>query len=343
MRRLRVLVLAHEELVPPANAPPKEPGVAPPPWQTERDVIVGLRKLGHEVRVVGVAQDLDPLRRVVAEWEPHIIFNQLVEFQDVGAFQVHIVSYLELLGVPYTGCNPGGILLTGDKPLAKKILRYHRVPTPEFLVYPRGRSPRGGKRRSYPLIVKAVGEDASLGISQASIVRNPDELQDRVKFVHESLDADAIVEEYIPGRELTIGLLGNHRVKTFPIWEMVFENLPDGSEPIATAHIKWNREYQKRLGIKTRWARDLPGSLEERIPRLARRSYRALNLSGFARIDLRLTPDGRVFVIEVNACPDLTRDEDFAESAAAAGIPYPTLLQRILNLGLAYRPPWKPA
>lgn len=340
MRRLRVMVLTHEDLVPPrsiADVPPKEIQK----FKTEYDVVEATRELGHEVQIVGVSSDAGPIRSVVQGFRPHVVFNLLMEFRDIGALQVHVASYLELLGIAYTGCNPRGILLSRDKEISKKILRFHRVPTPAFVVFPRGRSVRLVRRISFPLIVKSVDEEASMGIAQASVVHDEERLRERVAFVHESVGADALVEEYVPGRELTISVLGNQRLETFPIWEMTFQNLPEGSIPIATERAKYDLDYQKRVGIDTGPAKRLPAETAKRIARMARRVYRALHLSGFARIDLRLSEQGKPYVIEANATPDLAADEDFALSARAAGHAYPALIQRILNLGMRYQPRWE--
>jgi D-alanine-D-alanine ligase len=252
---------------------------------------------------------------------------------------IHVVSYFELLGVRYTGCNPQGLTIARNKALTKKILRYHRIPTPSFHVFRRGRSSRAPRSLAYPLIVKSVDEDASFGVSQASVVRDEEALRERVDFVHRNVGTHAIAEQYVEGRELTVGILGNQRLEILPPWEMRFEKLPEGSLPIATERAKWSPEYQKRVGIDTGPAR-LSDALAERIRRLARRTYRALELSGYARLDLRLTEDERVHVIEANPNPDLSLEEDFAESARARGYDYDHLVQRILNLGLSYRPPW---
>jgi D-alanine-D-alanine ligase len=340
MKRLRVLVLTHEDLVPPDSLEGREEDEIAR-WRKEYDVAEGLRELGHEVQILGVSHDLTPIRQHVEGWAPHVVFHLLMEFQDVAVYQAHVASYLELLRVPYAGCNPRGLLLARDKALSKKILRYHRIPAPAFAVFPLGRAIRVPKDLGYPRIVKSVDEEASLGIAQASVVHDGDALRERVAFVHRRLATDAIAEQYIAGRELTVGVIGNERLETFPVWEMLFEKLPEGSERIATARVKWDLAYQRRVGIETGPAADLPPGMGEQIAHLAKRSYRALSLTGYARIDLRLAEDGRAFVIEANPNPDLRRDEDFALSAAAAGLAYPALLQRILNLGLRHRPPWK--
>jgi D-alanine-D-alanine ligase len=340
LRRLRIVVLTHEDLVPPESIEGLDEKEAQT-FKREHGVVRALLELGHQVIVLGVSDDLVPIRRLVEEWQPHIIFNLLMEFQDVGAHQVHVVSYLELLNVPYTGCNPAGILLTRDKSLTKKILRYHRIPTPAFAVFPRGKKVHVTRSLRFPLFVKPVEEEASYGIAQASIVNDMEHARERVAFVHDSVGMDAIAEEYIDGRELTISVLGNRRLVTFPVWEMFFRDLSAGAAPIATARVKWDLEYQKQLGIEVGPAKPLPGEIGQRISRLAKRVFRILNLSGYARLDLRLDSEGRIFVIEVNATPDITHDEDLAASASAAGLSYPQLLQRILNLGLRYEPPWR--
>lgn len=342
MKKLRVVLLCHSDLVPPSQKPEGYDSDAIYDWQAEFDVASALRELGHEVQVIGVSDDVLPIRHCVSGFEPHVVFNQLVELRDVGAFAVHVVSYLELLGVPYTGCNPQGLTLARDKALCKKILRYHRVPTPAFRVFPHGRKPRIPGNLPYPLIVKSLDEEASRGLSQASITRDAEELAERVAFVHRNVGTHAIAEQYVEGREITIGVLGNDRLRTFPVWEMRFGSLPEGTEPIATERVKWDRAYQKKLGVEIGPA-DLPAETAARIARLARRAYRALALSGYARMDFRLSEDGQPWLIEANPNPDLTDDEDFALGAARGGLRYAPLIQRILRLGIAYRAPGRTA
>jgi D-alanine-D-alanine ligase len=194
---------------------------------------------------------------------------------------------------------------------------------------------------NFPLLVKSVNEEASLGISQASVVTSDEKLQERVQFMHETFGVDVIVEEYIDGRELYVGVMGNKRLDTFPIWELPLNQLPDGAPKIATAKVKWDVDYQKKYKIATRRAEGLSPALEQDIHRICKRVYRVLQLSGYARIDLRLSPEGQVYVLEANPNPDLKYGEDFAESAHSSGVDYPTLLQRILNLGLGYQAEWK--
>ncbi len=292
------------------------------------------------MQFLGVSDDLTPIRQHIEGWGPDVVFNLLMEFQDIAVYQSHIASYLELLRVPQAGCNPRGLLLARDKALAKKILRYHRIPTPAFRVVRRGQRV-GAPRLAFPQIVKSLDEEASFGISQSSVVGDLDALRERVAFVHERVGRDALVEDYIAGREITVGVVGNTRLRTFPPWELFFERLPEGSEPIATSRAKWDPRYQRRAGIRNGVADALPDAVATRLARLAKRVYRALDLSGYARIDFRLRDDGAPFVLEANPNPDLRDDEDLAASAAAAGLAYPGLIQRIVNLGLEYRSAWK--
>jgi D-alanine-D-alanine ligase len=337
MSRHRVVVLCHEDLIPPDSIEGLSASEIDA-FRTEYDVTRALRELGHEVQVVGVSDDLAPIRSVALGFDPHVVFNLLMEFRDVGNYQAHVTSYLELLGVSFTGCHARGILLTRDKALCKKILRYHRVPTPRFAVFERGAPMRRAAQRdlSFPLIVKSVDEEASLGIAQASVVSDLEKLKERVEFVHRSVGTDAIAEEYIEGRELTQSILGNERLQAFPPWELFFDKLPEGSLPIATARAKFDRKYQARVGIDSGPAREMPPATATRIAQLCKRVYRVLGLSGYARLDLRLSPDGQVYVIEVNSTPDVAEGEDFADSAKAVGLSYPQLIQRIVALGIAH-------
>ncbi|GIW41410.1 MAG: D-alanine--D-alanine ligase [Candidatus Binatia bacterium] len=335
MKKLRVLALMDEALVPPEDVTGIDVGTAD--WKTEYDVLTTLRDLGHEVYPLGVGSDLGAIRKIVDEWKPHIAFNLLEDFHDVPVFDQNVVSYLELLRLPYTGCNPRGLLLARDKALSKKILFYHRIPVPEFAVFPIGRRVRRPKRLEFPLIVKSLTKEASAGISQASVVTDDEKLAERVRFVHESVGTDAIVERYVEGRELYVGILGNQRLEVFPVWELLFTKLPEDRWRIATDRVKWSRSYQKKIGVRSTLARNLPEGLPEYIQRIAKRVYRALLLSGYARLDFRLDENGRLYVLEANPNPQLAYGEDFAESAEKAGVSYEELIQRILNLGLRWR------
>jgi D-alanine-D-alanine ligase len=325
-----------ESLVPPDDIKGVDlPGAE---WKMEYDVVSTLRGLGHEVQPLGVGGNLADIRNAIADFKPHITFNLLEGFDDVATWDQNVVAYLELLKVPYTGCNSRGLLLGRDKAIAKKLLSYHRIPVADFVVAPRGRRFRRPKRLAFPLFVKSLTLDASIGISQASVVEDDAKMVERVSFVHESIGTDALVERYIEGRELYVGVLGNDRLQVLPIWELYFKNLPEEVRKIATERLKWSLSYQKKHGIDSGEAKDLPPGLEDRIRDVCKRVYRNLMLSGCARIDLRMTEAGQAYVVEANPNPQLAHDEDFAQSARKAGIDYPELIQRILNLGLRWEP-----
>ncbi len=336
MSKLRVLALVHRHLIPPETI---EEGtdITAAPWRTEYDVVSTLTAMGHEVRVLGVHDDLGDIRRASEEWKPHIAFNLLEGFDDIVIFDQNVVSHLELLKLAYTGCNPRGLVLARDKSLSKKLLAYHRIPVPEFDVVRMGRPVRRPKRLTFPLIVKSLTQEASIGISQASVVDSDEKLKERVAFIHESIGTAAIVEQYVEGRELYVGILGNQALQALPVWELLFTNMPEGSRRIATDRVKWSVKYQKKYGIDSGQAALDPG-VAEKIQHVCKRAYRALELSGYARIDLRLEESGRVWVLEANPNPQIAKGEDFAASAGVTGLGYETVLQRIINLGLRWQP-----
>lgn len=339
MRRLRIIALVHPSLVPPEGA--DADAAEKSDWKTEYDVITSLRQLGHEVAPLGVDDDLAVIRDAIEKHKPHICFNLLEEFAGKAAFDQNVVSYLELLGVPYTGCNPQGLILARDKALTKKLLRFHHIPVPDFAVCRLGRKPRRPARLQFPLIVKSVDEEASLGISQASIVENDKDLTVRVEEIHEELETDALIESYVEGRELYVALMGNKRLTVFPTWELLFQSMPDGSRNIATARVKWDLAFQAEHGITSKPASGLPDELNARLPKLAKKIFRILKLSGYARIDVRMTAEGKFYVLEANPNPQLAYGEDLAESAEANGLDYPSLLNRILSLGLRAHKSWR--
>jgi len=340
MRKLRVAVMMLEDSVPPDNIEGlTDKEIAP--YKTEYDVLSALEELGHEARPLPVSDELGAIRVGLRHMKPHIVFNLLEEFRGVGIYVPYVLGYLELMRQPYTGCNPYGMMLTHNKAVAKKILKHHRIPAPDFAMFPQGRAIRRPRRLQFPLIVKSTTEHGSVGIAQASVVHDDEKLAERVEFVHGELQTDAIAEEFIEGRELYVGVIGNQRLDTFPVWELRFEELPDDAPRIATAKVKWDWGYQKKIGVTTQAAKKLPEGAEERIYRLCKRAYRLLGQSGYARMDLRLTAEGRIYLLESNPNPQLEFGEDFAESAELARVPYDRLIQRILNLGLRYGAEWK--
>jgi D-alanine-D-alanine ligase len=340
MRRRKILLMVHETLVPPQDLD-RLTSAEIDKFRTEHNVLVALSKLGHQVRVIGIGDHLNDLRETIREWQPHVVFNLLDEFSGIESYDHYVVAYLEMIRQRYTGCNPRGMMLSRDKVLTKQLLAWHRIATPGFRLFPYGKRFRAPRRIKFPLFVKSATEDASLGISQASLVDDMQSLKERIEFIHSHVQSDALVEEFIEGRELYIGILGNARLQTLPVWEMNFGKLTKVQARIATRKVKWDARYQKRHEISTAEARDLSPEQMRNLARLGKRIYRGLHMSGFARLDLRMRKDGEVFLLEANANPDLTYGEDFAESAAAVGIRYESLITRIVSLGLAYMPDWR--
>jgi D-alanine-D-alanine ligase len=337
MRKLRVLVLMHDYLVPPDDVSGHD--IATADWKTEYHVLKTLRDdLQHDTHVLGVGHELGGIRQAVEEFKPHVAFNLLEAFHEVGTFDQNLVAYLELLRLPYTGCNPRGMLLARDKALSKKLLHYHRIPVPDFTVVRRGRKARLPAWLKLPVIVKSLTQEASIGIAQASVIDDEAKLRERVEFIHASVGTDAIVEQYVDGRELYCGVLGNQRLQVFPAWEMTFAKMPESQHRIATSRVKWNTKYQARMGIATAEATELAPGVADRIQHISRRVYQVLELSGYARVDMRLDADGRLFVLEANPNPQIAIGEDFAESAKVAGVDYPALIQRILSIGMRWEP-----
>lgn len=333
MKKLRVLVLMHPDHVPPDSLDGLDPQDALA-LKAEFDIVQCLRKLGHEARPLGVQDEFLPIRDAVEEFKPHVVFNLLEEFHNNVLFDQNVVSLLELLRVPYTGCNPRGLILARSKSLSKKLLAYHRIPIPDFLVIPRGHRTRRPKKLEFPLFVKSLMEHASYGIAQASLVEDDERLAERVAFVHDSIGTDAIAERFIEGREIYVGVLGNARLVALPPLELVFENMPANAPLIATAKAKHDLHYQAKRGIVLQAAEGLEPEVAERIARLAKRIYRTLELDGYARIDFRLSSDNVPYFLDANPNPDISDGEELASAAELVGMNYGDLVSRILGLGM---------
>jgi D-alanine-D-alanine ligase len=336
MKRLRVLVLMHPDLMPPDSSKGyTEQQIMV--WKTEYDVVKTLRGAGHDVKPLGVADELKPIRDEIETWKPHVVVTLLEEFHGVAIYDQNVASFLELMRIAYTGCNPRGLMLARGKDLAKTLVHYHRIPVPAFTVFPIGRKARRPARLALPLIVKSLNEDGSYGISQASVVDTDDKLAERVSFIHDRIGTPAIVEQYIEGREIYVGIIGNDRLRVLPVWELTFGNMAEGDWPIATEKVKHDPDYQERRQILHGPAKNLAPELIARIQRMAKRIYRTLELDGYARIDFRLSADGTPYFLEANPNPEIAESQEFAAAAKHDGIKYPDLLQRIVALGIKRR------
>lgn len=325
----------HSDLVPPDEIDGKKLDRFTTDWITEYDVIKCLKSMGHEVIKLGIYSDLSKIRTALEEHQPDMIYNLLEEFDGESLFDSHVAAYLELLRIPFTGCNARGLMLARDKALTKKILTYHRLATPKFVVFPRNRKVKKPKSLEYPLIVKSLTEEASLGLAKASIVHNDEKLIERVKFIHEKVGSDAIVEQFIEGREFYIGIYGNYQLNSLPVWELVFTKSDNPEKEFYSRRAKWNEKYRKRKGIKGQAAK-LNAKKEQEMVAIAKKAYKTLSLSGFARIDLRMTSEGKIYLIEANPNPNIATDDEFALSAFHQGMKYEELLGKILSLGKSW-------
>jgi len=328
-KKLKVLLICDD-------AKPLEEGVdyakvlENPAMKAESHVYEALISLGHEVRLLAVTNSVQEIVDEVKRHAPDIVFNQAEQFCGDSSQEKNIMGLLEMLQIPYTGTGSVGLMLCKNKALTKKILTHHRIKTPDFAVFHRGSRVYAPKKLQYPLIVKPLREEASYGISMNSWVDNPKSLLERIQFVHESMQQDAIVEEFVDGRELYVGVLGNQRLLALPAREMVFEKMPEEEPKIATFKAKWDEKYREKWGIKNKFAH-LSEAVAQKVERVSKNVFHHLYLRGYARLDLRLNMQGEVVVIEANPNPFIAKDEDFAKAAQKAGIDYESLIQKILN------------
>ncbi|RZF22479.1 ATP-grasp domain-containing protein [Halobacteriovorax vibrionivorans] len=333
MSKKKVLVLVHSDLIPPQDISKEEEAREDfeyKPWITEYNVIKTLKSLGHNVKVVGLYSDLMPLREAIDEFKPNIVFNLLEEFNGNVLFDQNVVSYLELLKVKYTGNNPRGLMIARDKAMAKKLLSYHRIKTPQFQVFKNRKKTKLSKKLKFPLIVKCLYQDASLGISGASIVKSEEKALERIKYLMDKYEEEVIVEEFIEGREFFVGVIGNKRLTILPILELRFNKVDKPELELYSEKAKWNMKYRKSKGIDIELA-DIPKEVKERIIKICKRTYKVLELNGYARIDLRVDENGIPYIIEANPNPNIAMKDEFAMAAESAGISYKKLITKLVN------------
>ncbi|HSF24690.1 MAG TPA: D-alanine--D-alanine ligase [Blastocatellia bacterium] len=333
-RKLRIIMLADEKLLPKGHLEDhseKQRELR----KTEFDVKEALEVLGHEVWPIGVSDDLSTIRGAIDAYKPHIAFNLVEEFEGIGGFDQHVVSYLELRRQAYTGCNPRGLTLARDKAVTKMILAYHGLAVPAFAIFPPGSKARRPEKLSFPLFVKSLTEEGSAGISGASIVHDDEKLMERIEFINRTTKSTAIVEQYLQGREIYVGVMGNDRKTVLAPWEFSMTALSPDAPLIASDRAKWDPEYQRQVGLETGPAK-LSKPLARHLATLSRQIYSLLGMSGYARLDYRVTPDGKAYLLEANPNPQIARDEDFAQSAKHIGIDYEELIQRLLGFGMSY-------
>jgi len=302
--------------------------------EAEYDVARALLANGHDVRLIGIQDQLGPLLERLAAFQPDVVFNGCECFRGNAKHEYAVAGVLEMHGYRYTGSSPTALLVARNKSLTKKILGYHDIRVPAFAEFHPDEKPVRPSELRFPLIVKPLLEDASVGIAQASVVEDDDSLGERVKFIHEKFSQAAIVEELIEGRELYVGLLGNATLEVLPIVEMMFGDSGNGEHRIATYKAKWDEEYRKRKRIKNVFAKGLSDAVTARITEICTTAFHAVWLQDYGRIDLRLTHDDEVYVLEVNPNPFIAYEHEMANAAGKAGMSYDEFVQRIVDEAL---------
>lgn len=332
MKKTRILVLFDTDDAPPAGQDFAKHIESVD--EAEFDVARALIARGHDVQCLGFRDDIDQLIQGLRAQPTDVVFNLAERFRGDSALDYTVGSIMEMLGFPYTGASCEGLMLARDKALTKKVLAYHGILIPHFMVCPIGQPISRPSDLRFPLIVKPLDEDASVGIAQSSVVRDDEALSTRITFIHEKIGTDAIVEEFIDGRELYIGVIGNDKPRALPPIEMVFKNEPNVEGRIATFKAKWSVKYRESRGIENMVARDLSKSLVQRLSDVAVRTYKAAGLRDYGRIDVRLAHDDAIYVVEANPNPYLAEGEDLAWAAEEAGYPYQDLIEKIAEMAV---------
>jgi D-alanine-D-alanine ligase len=295
-----------------------------------------LRKLGHRVSVLGVHGDVKRLIAGLARRKPDLVFNLMEMFGDNVFGDIPVTGLLELLGLDYTGSGPGELYLSQDKGLTKRLLAFEDILYPRFAVFSRETGFETGGNLRMPLFVKPLRSDASLGIGGKSLVQDWTALADRVSAIRKELDDAALAEEFIDGREFYVGVIGNSQPKALPPVEIDFTGFPEGVPKVMDSKAKWDERSKEYKGTRSVLAQ-LPDELRARLQKVAVDAYRALRVRDYGRVDLRLTDTGDIYVLEVNASCYLERNSEFAMAAGAAGLAYPRLIERIVDLAIARR------
>ena len=303
--------------------------------EAEYDVARALLANGHDVLMIGIGDDVAPLLIKLAAFQPKLVFNGCEGFRKNARHEYAIAALLDMYGYRYTGSSPTALLVARNKSLTKKILAYHGIRVPAFAEFHEGDKLVRPSELRFPLIVKPLLEDASIGIAQASVVEEDASLSQRVEFIHEKYHQAAIVEELVDGREVYVGLIGNDAVEVLPLTEMTFGEPEIGEHRIATYKAKWDEEYRKKKKIKNVFAKGVSEELTRRIGEICTTAFHALWLQDYGRVDVRLAHDNEVYVLEVNPNPFIAAEHELAEAAEKSGLKYNALIQRIVDEAMA--------
>jgi D-alanine-D-alanine ligase len=300
------------------------------PLHDREEIFEALTKLGHEPSyhiLDGKNQSLLALARCGAD----LIFNLTESYAGDDTMDMNIAAYLDLLHVPYTGGGPQALYLAQDKSIAKKIFDFHKVKTPDFAISYKGRTEHSHDIE-FPLIVKPVSEDGSIGIDSGSVVDSVKELMERIHYIHEEFDSPALIEEYIEGREIYAAILGNDNAEVLPLIELDLSKLPKGAPRIAGQDVKFDQETEAFKVTKSAPAEDLDEDTTKKLQDTALAACRALKLRDYSRIDMRLNEEGEVYVIEANPNPWLASAAEFTMAAKKGGYSYTDMIDKIVEL-----------
>jgi len=303
------------------------------PKLDREEIFDALGKLGHEPSYL-VVDGRDQSLLAVARCNADLIFNLTESYAGDDTKDMHLAAYLELLDKPYTGADPHALYLAQDKSLAKKVFHFHKIKTPFFAVSYKGRTDHSHDIE-FPLIVKPLSEDGSIGIEAASVVNSVKELMERIDYIHEQFDSPALIEEYIEGREIYAAILGDEKPEALPLVELDLSKLPNGTPKIASTDVKWEKETEAYKKTRSHVVEDLDEKTTERIQEKAIAAYQALKLRDYGRIDMRLTPKGEIYVLEANPNPWLSSGAEFAMAARKSGRTYTDLMRDIVDLAMA--------
>ncbi len=303
------------------------------PKLDREEVFEALEKLGHKPSYL-VLDGEDPSLVSVAKSNADLLFNLVESYAGDDTKDSNVAAYLDLLEIPYTGAGPRGLYLAQNKALAKKLFHFHDIRTPFFAVSYQGRSDHVHDI-AFPLIVKPQSEDGSIGIDAGSVVSSVKELMERIDYIHEHFpDSPALIEEYIDGREIYAAVLGNEKPEALPLVELDMSKLPDDMPRIAGTEVKWEKDSDAYKKTRSRVCEGLDEETAENLRQTAVAAYQALQLRDYGRIDMRLTPDGNIYVIEANPNPWLSSGAEFAMAAKKSGRSYAELMQDIVDLAL---------
>jgi len=297
-------------------------------------IAAALKAGKHQASILAVHKDLKKLIAGLTRRKPQLVFNVLEEFGDDAAGNIAVCGVLDAMRIPYTGCSPGEYYLGQDKVLSKKLLAFENVQCPKFAVFGMDQGLETGGNLRMPLFVKPAAMDASIGIGKKSLVHDAAALMKQVVRIHEEYKDAALAEEFIEGRELYVGVLGNSDAIALPPIEADFSGLPADAPKIYDRAAKWEPGTKEHAGIKTGLA-DLPDEFRAKLQKISLDAYRALRVRDYGRVDLRVADTGEIYVLEVNASCYLEREDEFAVSAQAAGIDYDALIARIVELAVA--------